>query len=92
MLLHNPPNNRQYLDFVAHLQELENRRRYYQQPTVPLRIHQATTTTSTTTRPTGVTISPNTIKTLAPRVTTPMDLSNTRPYTDKKRGTYYLYY
>jgi hypothetical protein len=29
MLLHNPPTSRQYLDLAAHLQELENRRRYY---------------------------------------------------------------
>jgi hypothetical protein len=29
MLLHNPPTSRKYLDLAAHLQELENRRRYY---------------------------------------------------------------
>jgi hypothetical protein len=90
MLLHNPPNNRRYLDFAAHLQELENRRHYYQQPTAPLRIHQATTMTSTTTRPTGLTISPDAIKTPVPRVTTPMDLSNARPRTDKERGACYV--
>jgi hypothetical protein len=29
MLLHNPPTSRKYLDLATHLQELENRRRYY---------------------------------------------------------------
>jgi hypothetical protein len=30
MLLHNPPTSRSYLELAAYLQELENRRRYYQ--------------------------------------------------------------
>jgi hypothetical protein len=30
MLLHNPPTSRHYLNLATHLQELENRRRYYQ--------------------------------------------------------------
>jgi hypothetical protein len=30
MLLYNPPTSRSYLELAAYLQELENRRRYYQ--------------------------------------------------------------
>jgi hypothetical protein len=43
MLLYNPPTSRSYLELVAYLQELENRRRYYQQPTALTKVHTSTT-------------------------------------------------
>jgi hypothetical protein len=35
MLVHSPPTSRKYLDLAAHLQDLENRRRYYSRPAPP---------------------------------------------------------
>jgi hypothetical protein len=87
MLLHNPPTSRKYLDLAAHLQELENRRRYYQQPTIPTKVHTSITEVR---RPQ----SPRPIPTFATVVQKtvqgePMDLSNTRRPTDKEAGTCY---
>jgi hypothetical protein len=91
MLLHNPPLTRRYLDFAIHLQELENRRRYYQQVT-PTRSHS--TVAAQIPNPRDDTSTRNPIRREAPyeRVTTPMDTSNVRPKTDKERGAYYLCY
>jgi hypothetical protein len=89
MLLHNPPPTRRYLDFAIHLQELENRRRYYQQA-IPTRSYSTTAAqisnprNDTPTRPLVQREAPN------ERVTTPMDTSNVRPKTDKERGACYL--
>jgi hypothetical protein len=89
MLLHNPPPTRRYLDFAMHLQELENRRRYYQQVT-PTRNHS--TVAAQIPNPRDDTSTRNPIRREAPyeRVTTPMDTSNVRLKTDKERGACYL--
>jgi hypothetical protein len=43
MLLYNPPTSHSYLELIAYLQELENRRRYYQQPTALTKVYISTT-------------------------------------------------
>lgn len=98
--MHNPPPSRDLNTFAKHLQDLENRRRQYAIPTpfMPARNPlgpKSYTTSAAPLRgsqhaPTGVLTSPEAIRTSAPRVTTPMDLSNTRPRTDKERGACYL--
>jgi hypothetical protein len=89
MLLHNPPPNRRYLDLAAHLQELENRRRYYQQP-VPTARTYATASKERQLTNDAPTRTPAVRESTYERVTTPMDTSNVRPKTDKERGACYL--
>jgi hypothetical protein len=82
MLLYNPPTSRSYLELAAHLQELENRRRYYQQPTAPTKVHTSTTEfrrpQSPRATPTFATVFQKTVE------SDPMDLSNTRYRPDKE--------
>jgi hypothetical protein len=89
MLLHNPPPNRRYLDLAAHLQELENRRRYYQQP-IPTARTYATASKERQPANEAPTRAPVIRESTYERVTTPMDTSNVRPRTDKERGACYL--
>jgi hypothetical protein len=82
MLLYNPPTSRSYLELAAHLQELENRRRYYQQPTAPTKVHTSTTEfrrpQSPRATPTFATVVQKTVE------SGPMDLGNTRRRPDKE--------
>lgn len=86
MLVHSPPPSQQYLALAAHLQDLENRRRHYSQPPLPVqgRSYMAATTAPRfeTYRKAGSTTSDTA------REGDPMDLGTQRRYSpsDKETG------